>query len=116
MPERILVLDDEEAICMLVTCALEPLGYEVTETNDGLSAIAAYQKAMDEDRPFDLVISDLTIPGGIGGQETIKRLLSNLGSVAQAIILFEAALGLGIATGPLVRASQAVRRLRRSAP
>jgi two-component system cell cycle sensor histidine kinase/response regulator CckA len=73
---RVLVLDDEEAICMLVTCALEPLGYEVTEANDGLSAIAAYQKAMDEKRPYDLVISDLTIPGGIGGQETIKRLLA----------------------------------------
>ena len=73
---RVLVLDDEEAICMLVTCALEPLGYEVTETNDGLGAIAAYQKAMEENRPYDLVISDLTIPGGIGGQETIKRLLA----------------------------------------
>jgi PAS domain S-box-containing protein len=72
---RVLVLDDEEAICMLVTCALEPLGYDVTEVNDGLSAIVAYQKAMDENRPFDLVISDLTIPGGLGGQETIKRLL-----------------------------------------
>jgi len=71
---RVLVLDDEEAICMLVTCALEPLGYEVTETNDGTQAIAAYQKALDEGKPYDLFISDLTIPGGMGGQETIKRL------------------------------------------
>ncbi len=71
---RVLVLDDEEAICMLVTCALEPLGYEVTETNDGRQTIAAYEKAMKEGRPYDLVISDLTIPGGMGGQETIKRL------------------------------------------
>ncbi len=71
---RILVLDDEEAICMLVTCALEPLGYEVTETNDGTDALIAYEKAMKEGRPYDLVISDLTIPGGMGGQETIKRL------------------------------------------
>jgi PAS domain S-box-containing protein len=72
---RVLVLDDEEAICMLVTCALEPLGYVVTETNDGTQAIAAYQKAMQEGQPYDLFISDLTIPGGMGGQETIKRLL-----------------------------------------
>jgi PAS domain S-box-containing protein len=71
---RVLVLDDEEAICMLVTCALEPLGYEVTETNDGTQAIAAYEKAMSDGRPYDLFISDLTIPGGMGGQETIKRL------------------------------------------
>jgi PAS domain S-box-containing protein len=72
---RVLVLDDEEAICMLVTCALEPLGYEVTETNDGAQAIAAYERAMKDGRPYDLFISDLTIPGGMGGQETIKRLL-----------------------------------------
>ncbi len=71
---RVLVLDDEEAICMLVTCALEPLGYEVTETNDGTQALAAYEKAMKDGRPYDLFISDLTIPGGMGGQETIKRL------------------------------------------
>jgi PAS domain S-box-containing protein len=71
---RVLVLDDEEAICMLVTCALEPLGYEVTETNDGTEAITAYEKAIKEGRPYDLFISDLTIPGGMGGQETIKRL------------------------------------------
>ena len=72
---RVLILDDEEAICMLVTCALEPFGYEVTETNDGADAIIAYQSAMEEGRPYALVISDLTIPGGMGGQETIKRLL-----------------------------------------
>ena len=71
---RILVLDDEEAICMLVTCALEPLGYQVTETLDGLSAIAAYETALREGRPFHLVISDLTMPGGLSGAQTIARL------------------------------------------
>jgi len=72
---RVLVLDDEEAICMLVTCTLEDLGYKVTETNDGKDAIAAYEKAMKDGQPYDLFISDLTIPGGMGGQETIKRLI-----------------------------------------
>jgi PAS domain S-box-containing protein len=72
---RVLILDDEEAICMLVTCALEDLGYSVTETNDGKDAIAAYERAMQDGTPYDLFISDLTIPGGMGGQETIKRLL-----------------------------------------
>jgi PAS domain S-box-containing protein len=71
---RVLVLDDEEAICALVTCALEPLGYEVTETNDALTAIRTYAEAMDSGRRFDLVISDLTIPGGMGGQEAVRRL------------------------------------------
>ena len=72
---RVLVLDDEEAICMLVSCALEPLGYLVTETNDGTQAIEAYEKAMKAGQPYDLFISDLTIPGGMGGKDTIKRLV-----------------------------------------
>jgi CheY-like chemotaxis protein len=58
---RVLVLDDEEAICALVTCALEPLGYRVTETNDALTAIRTYEEALRAGEPFDLVISDLTI-------------------------------------------------------
>ena len=72
---RILALDDEEAICELVKAALTPLGYDVTTVQDGLSAIAAYKDAMDADRKFDAVISDLTIPGGMGGAECIKRLV-----------------------------------------
>ena len=71
---RVLVLDDEEAICMLVTCALEPLGYEVTETQDGLVALEKYADAMQSGRKYDLVISDLTMPGRMSGQEAIKRL------------------------------------------
>ena len=71
---RVLILDDEEAICTLVNCALAPLGYEVTETHDALSAIEAYENALHEGRRFDVVISDLTIPGGMGGKEAVRRL------------------------------------------
>ncbi len=71
---RILVLDDEDAICALVTCALEPLGYAVTEAYDSLQAIKLYEDAITAGRRFDLVISDLTIPGGMGGLEALKRL------------------------------------------
>ena len=72
---RILALDDEEAICELVKAALTPLGYDVTTVQDGQSAITAYREALDQDRKFDAVISDLTIPGGMGGAECIKRLV-----------------------------------------
>ena len=71
---RILVIDDEEAICMLVTCTLEPLGYEVTERLDGLSAIDAYEAALRAGRPYRLVISDLTMPDGLSGAQTVARL------------------------------------------
>ena len=71
---RVLILDDEEAICMLVTCALEPLGYEVTEVQDGAVALEKYEEAMRAGRKYDLVISDLTMPGRMSGQEAIRRL------------------------------------------
>ena len=73
-PARVLILDDEEAICMVIQYALEDLGHQVTITHDGKDAVAAYDAAMKEGKTFDLVISDLTIPGGMGGKETIKRL------------------------------------------
>ncbi len=75
LPGRVLVLDDEAALCELVSCVLEPLGYEVIQTHDGTDAVAAYQRGIAEGHRFDLVISDLTIPGGMGGQEALRRLL-----------------------------------------
>ena len=71
---RILVLDDEEAICRLITYALSPHGYEVTEALDGMTAIAHYKHALATGRPFDLVISDLTLPEGLSGAETMIQL------------------------------------------
>lgn len=71
---RVLVLDDEDAICALVQCALEPLGYEVISALDADSAIQLYEDAFKRGERFDVVISDLTIPGGMGGQEAVRRM------------------------------------------
>ena len=71
---RILVLDDEEAICALVACALEPFGYEVVEAFDAETAIEKYSSGLNEGRRFDLVISDLTIPGSMSGKEAVARM------------------------------------------
>ena len=72
---RVLVLDDEEAICALVSCALQPYGIEVVQTTDAPTAIAKYEEALKAGQRFDVVISDLTIPGGMGGREAVRRLL-----------------------------------------
>jgi CheY-like chemotaxis protein len=53
---------------------LSGLGYCVTPAKDGAEAIDLYQKAFDAGRPFDAVILDLTVPGGMGGRETIAKL------------------------------------------
>jgi len=71
---RILVMDDEESVLRLANVALKRLGYEVKLVSDGASAIAAYRNAMSEGRSFSAVIIDLTIPGGVGGKETLARL------------------------------------------
>ena len=71
---RILVMDDEEALRILLAQILERLGYEVECARDGAEAIELYQKAKDSGRCFDVVLVDLTIPGGAGGKEVAARL------------------------------------------
>ncbi len=71
---RILLMDDEVSVRNSASRMLEKLGYSCTCTIDGTDAIEQYQKALSE-KPFDLVILDLTVPGGMGGVETLKNLL-----------------------------------------
>jgi PAS domain S-box-containing protein len=71
---RVLIMDDEETIRQVADRLLRYLGYEVSSAADGKEAIEMYRQAMDEGRPFDVVITDLTIPGGMGGKEAIERL------------------------------------------
>lgn len=71
---RVLVMDDEEPIRLLVETILSTLGHEVTTTSDGDSFLATHASAVAAGRPFDLAILDLTIPGGMGGKEAIRRL------------------------------------------
>ncbi len=71
---RVLVMDDDPAIRRLYTTALGRLGYDVVATEDGQSAVGLYRAALAEDRRFDVVILDLTVPGGLGGLETFALL------------------------------------------
>jgi PAS domain S-box-containing protein len=71
---RILIVDDNEAVRRALGRVLRRLGYEARFAEDGAEAIRVYEKAMKEERSFDVVITDLTIPGGMGGQEIIKNL------------------------------------------
>ncbi len=75
VPGRILLMDDEDDLRMAMPGLLEHCGYTPSIAADGYEAISMYVKAMEEDAPFDVVIMDLTIRGGMGGEEAIKRLL-----------------------------------------
>ncbi|HHO74954.1 MAG TPA: response regulator [Deltaproteobacteria bacterium] len=72
---RILVMDDDEIIQDVLSGMLDFIGYEVLIAGDGIEAIEKYKQAVQEDRSFDVVIMDLTIPGGVGGKEAIVDLL-----------------------------------------
>jgi len=73
--EKILVMDDEEMVSTVVGEMLEHLGYNVAFAQDGEQALAMYSEALTSGRPFDAVIMDLTIPGGMGGKEALRRIL-----------------------------------------
>jgi PAS domain S-box-containing protein len=74
--QRVLVMDDEEAIRELTSQLLGTLGYEVTAVPDGLEAVRIYERALRKGEHFQAVILDATVRGGMGGVATIERLRS----------------------------------------
>ncbi|HPS93954.1 MAG TPA: response regulator [Deltaproteobacteria bacterium] len=82
---RILVMDDEELIRDVVSSMLEYLGYEVDLSSNGQQALQKYSEALQGEKRFDMVIMDLTIPGGKGGKEVIRELLE-LDPAVKAIV------------------------------
>lgn len=73
---HILVMDDEPTVQKVFRGMFQELGYTVVVVPDGKSAISMYETALASNHPFDLVVLDLTISGGMGGKETITHLQS----------------------------------------
>jgi two-component system, cell cycle sensor histidine kinase and response regulator CckA len=71
---KILYLDDDDLLRKATSRFLGKVGYEVESARDGLDVVERYQKADQSGRPFDLVILDLSVPGGMGGEETLRKL------------------------------------------
>jgi PAS domain S-box-containing protein len=72
---KVLVMDDQEIIRKMLKNMLSLAGYIVELSADGAEAIEKYQQAMKIGDPFNAVIMDLTIPGGMGGREAVEKLL-----------------------------------------
>jgi PAS domain S-box-containing protein len=73
-PGRILLMDDEEAIRQIASRILTRHGFTVVTAPDGATTLQLYEDAFRQGEPFDVVILDLTIRGGMGGKDTIKGL------------------------------------------
>jgi PAS domain S-box-containing protein len=71
---RVLYMDDENALRDIAGEMLGHIGYDVEFARDGAEAIKMYSEAITSEKPFDIVIMDLTIPGGMGGAEAVQKL------------------------------------------
>jgi CheY-like chemotaxis protein len=71
---RILLVDDDESVRSSAGRMLKRLGYQVECAGDGAEGIRLYEEAMERELPFDIILMDLTIPGGMGGKEAIQKL------------------------------------------
>ena len=74
-PATILIMDDDPMIRDLAADILKIYGHKTIEAEDGRQAVDIYIQRMKKGRPVDMVIMDLTVPGGMGGVETIQKLL-----------------------------------------
>jgi CheY-like chemotaxis protein len=73
--KKVLVMDDDEMVRFVAGETLKRYGFEVEFAIDGTEAVEVYRKHFESGSPFAAVILDLNIPGGMGGEETMKRLL-----------------------------------------
>lgn len=72
---RVLFMDDDPAICSLAASMLTSLDYTFDLAKNGEEAIALYRRYLNVGRPYDVVIMDLNIVGGMGGEDCFIELL-----------------------------------------
>lgn len=68
-------MDDDPFITALTAGMLETLDQTFDLARNGEEALALFQNALQQGRPYDVVIMDITIIGGMGGEECLRRLL-----------------------------------------
>jgi two-component system cell cycle sensor histidine kinase/response regulator CckA len=71
---RILVMDDDPTVRDVALSMLAHLGYKAAAARDGEEAIEAYRNSRESGAPFDAVIMDLSVPGGMGGKEAFGKI------------------------------------------
>ncbi|MFC1837801.1 CHASE domain-containing protein, partial [Thermodesulfobacteriota bacterium] len=73
---RILVMDDQKIVRDTVISQLTQLGHESVAAADGEEAVRMYRESFTTENHIDFLIMDLTVPGGMGGEEAAKEILS----------------------------------------
>jgi two-component system, cell cycle sensor histidine kinase and response regulator CckA len=86
LPVKVLVMDDEEGVREVMQILLQRMGSEVAVVSEGALVVEAYKNAKAQAQPFDVVILDLTVRAGMGGQEAMRALL-NMDESVRAIVM-----------------------------
>jgi PAS domain S-box-containing protein len=73
---RVLVMDDDAMVVRIAERVLKNAGCQTQGTPNGDAAVEAYRTALRQGQRFDVVILDLTVPGGMGGREAAKQILA----------------------------------------
>lgn len=71
----IMVMDDDPMILQVTTAILKTLGHQVVQAEDGLEAIGIFKENLGTQQAIDIIIMDLTIPGGMGGKDAVQEIL-----------------------------------------
>ena len=74
MSRLVLIVEDEPLVRQIMVRSLESLGHEIVETVDGAETVARYLEGLESGKRFDLVITDLSIPNGMGGVKAIEEI------------------------------------------
>lgn len=82
---KILIMDDDEIVRDVASKMLTMIGHTAVCASDGQEAVTIYHEALEKQKPFDVVIMDLTVAGGMGGQEAVKKILE-IDSHARVIV------------------------------
>lgn len=78
-------MDDEEMVGDIACQMLAHLGYEAKHVTDGQVAVDEYVRLFEAGDPYNVVIMDLTIPGGMGGREAVIEILA-VDSAAKVLV------------------------------
>ncbi len=69
-------MDDQDMMREVAEAMLDEIGCDTVHARDGLEAIELYKAAIAEQKPVDLVLMDLTVPAGMGGDEAVKEIIA----------------------------------------
>jgi len=74
--KRVLIMDDEDMVGEIAIQMLDYLGFDAVHVKDGVTAIDTYREQKENGEGFDCVIMDLSIPGGMGGEDAVSEILA----------------------------------------